>query len=127
MKKEFINAYTTLSNNILWLKEHAITSREAREALACATADFDEIPDGEEKGVLIEKAAELGMMLSTTYVFWCKNGTYYEEDDNVLANECRANGVPYGVETNPLKAAQAVWKKQEVKENAFFPIDYFIA
>lgn len=127
MEKTLVNAYTTLSNNILWLKEHVITSREARENLACVMADFDEMPDGEEKRVLTEKAAELGMMLSTTYVFWCKNGSYFEEDDNVLAEKCRTNGVPYGNATNPLKAAQAVWKKQEVKENAFFPIDFFVA
>lgn len=122
-----LNAYTTLSNNMLWLAEHTITSREARENLACVMAMIDEMPDGEKKRVLVEKAVELNVMLSVTYVFWCKNGTYYEMDDNVLADECRANGVPYGVETNPLKAAQAVWRKQEVKENAFFPVDYFVA
>lgn len=37
-----LNAYTTLSNNILWLAEHSITSREARENLACVMADVDE-------------------------------------------------------------------------------------
>ena len=84
MKKE-LNLYTELNNNRLWLTEGKITSREARENLACVMADFDEMPDGEEKRVLTEKAAELGMMLSTTYVFWCKNGSYFEEDDNVLA------------------------------------------
>ena len=126
MKKE-LNAYTTLSNNILWLAEHTITSREARENLACVMAMVDEMPDGEKKGVLIEKAAELNMMLNTTYVFWCKNGSYYEIDDDVLADECRANGISYSNATTPLKAAQAVWSKQKVKENAFFPIDYFVA
>lgn len=126
MKKE-LNVYTTLSNNILWLAEHTITSREARENLACVMAMVDEMPDGEKKCVLTEKAAELNMMLNTTYVFWCKNGSYYEIDDDVLADECRANGVPYSNATTPLKAAQAVWRKQEVKENAFFPIDFFIA
>ena len=122
-----LNAYTTLSNNILWLAEHSITSREARENLACVMADVDEMPDGKKKRVLTEKAAELNMMLNTTYVFWCKNGSYYEIDDDVLADECRANGVSYSNATTPLKAAQAVWRKQEGKENAFFPIDYFIA
>lgn len=124
---EELNAYTTLSNNILWLAEHTITSREARENLACVMAMVDEMPDGEKKRVLTEKAAELNMMLNTTYVFWCKNGSYYEIDDDVLADECRANGVPYSNATTPLKAAQAVWKKQEVKENGFFPIDFFVA
>lgn len=122
-----LDAYTTLSNNILWLTEHTITSREAREALACVMADIDEMPDGEKKNVLTEKAAALNAMLNTTYVFWCKNGSYYEIDDDVLADECRANGISYSNATTPLKAAQAVWKKQKVKENAFFPIDFFIA
>lgn len=122
-----LNEYTTLSNSILWLAEHTITSREARENLACVMADVGEMPDGEKKRVLTEKAAELNMMLNTTYVFRCKNGSYYEIDDDVLADECRANGVPYSNATTPLKAAQAVWRKQKVKENAFFPIDFFIA
>ena len=122
-----LNAYTTISNNILWLAEHSITSREAREALECVMTYTNEMPAGEKKNVLTEKAAALNAMLSTTYVFWCKNGSYFEEDDNVLAEKCRVNGVPYDNATNPLKAAQAVWKKQEVKENAFFPIDYFVA
>ena len=126
MKKE-LNAYKTLSNNILWLAEHTITSREARESLAGVMTDVDDMPDGEKKRVLTEKAAELNMMLNTTYVFWCKNGSYYEIDDDVLADECRANGISYSNATTPLKAAQAVWRKQKVKENAFFPISYFIA
>lgn len=69
-----LNDYTTLSNNILWLTEHTITSREARETLACVMAMVDEMPDGEKKRVLTEKAAELNMMLNKTYVFRCKNG-----------------------------------------------------
>lgn len=104
-----LNAYTTLSNNILWLAEHTITSREARENLACVMAMVDEMPDGEKKRVLTEKAAELNMMLNTTYVFWCKNGSYYEIDDDVLADQCRVNGISYSNATTPLKAAQAVW------------------
>lgn len=122
-----LDLYTELNNNRLWLTEGKITSREAREVVEKAVFFIGTMSDGEKKDVLTEKAAELGMMLSTTYVFWCKNGSYFEEDDNVLAEKCRANGVPYSDATTPLKAAQAVWRKQKVKENAFFPIDFFIA
>lgn len=121
-----LNVYTTISNNMLWLAEHSITSREAREALESAMTYINEMSDGEKKNVLIEKAAALNAMLNTTYVFWCKNGSYFEEDDDVLAEKCRVNGVPYDNTTSPLQAVQAVWKKQG-QEDAFFPIDYFVA
>ncbi len=126
MRKE-LDLYTELNNNHLWLMEGKITSCEAREALECVIAYINEMPDGEKKNVLTEKAAALNAMLNTTYVFWCKNGSYFKEDDNVLANECRSNGVLYGITTNPLAAVQAVWKKKGLKDDPFFPVDYFVA
>lgn len=96
MKKE-LNAYTTLSNNMLWLAEHTITSREAREVVEKAMVFIDGMPNGEKKDVLTDMTKSLESMLDVTYVFWCRNGSYFEEDDEVLANECMDNGISYGI------------------------------
>lgn len=58
-----LNAYTTISNNILWLAEHSITSREAREALEHVMVDINKMSAGEKKNILIEKAEALNAML----------------------------------------------------------------
>ena len=90
-------------------------------------AFIDNMPNGEKKDVLTDMTMSLESMLDVTYVFWGRNGSYFEEDDEVLANECMNNGIPYGISTNPLAAVQAVWEKKGYKDSPFFPIDYFVA
>lgn len=58
-----LNVYTIISNNMLWLAEHTITSHEAREALESVMTMINEMPNGEKKDVLIEKAGALNAML----------------------------------------------------------------
>lgn len=126
MKKE-LDIYTKINNNRLWLLEGKITSREAREVVEKTMAFIDNMPDGEKKDVLTDMTMSLESMLDVTYVFWGRNGSYFEEDDEVLANECLDNGIPYGISADPLAAVQAVWEKKGLKDSPFFPIDYFVA
>lgn len=126
MKKE-LDIYTKINNNRLWLLEGRITSREARDVVEKAMAFIDNMPDGEKKDVLTDMTMSLESMLDVTYVFWGRSGSYFEEDDEVLANECMNNGIPYDIGTNPLAAVQAVWEKKGYKDSPFFPVDYFIA
>ena len=126
MKKE-LDLYTQINNNRLWLLEGKITSREARDVVEKAMAFIDNMPNGEKKDVLTDMTMSLESMLDITYVFWGRNGAYFEEDDEVLADECMDNGIPYDFSTNPLAAVQAVWEKKGYKDSPFFPIDYFVA
>ena len=126
MKKE-LDLYTEVNSNRLWLLEGKITSREARDVVEKAMAFIDNMPDGEKKDVLTDMTMSLESMLDVTYVFWGRNGSYFEEDDEVLANECMDNGIPYGIGADPLTAVQAVWEKKGYKNSPFFPVDYFIA
>ena len=126
MRKE-LDLYTELNNNHLWLMEGKITSREAREVVEKAVFFIGTMPDGEKKDVLVDMAESVKAMLDVTYVFWCKDGFYFEEDRKALIAECRANDVTYEVGMNPLTAAQAVWEKKGLKNSPFFPVDYFVA
>lgn len=126
MKKE-LGIYTEVNNNRLWLLEGRITSREARDVVEKAMAFIDKMPNGEKKDVLMDMTMSLESMLDVTYVFWGRNGSYFEEDDEALANECIDNGIPYGIGTDPLAAMQAVWKKKGLNDDPFFPVDYFVA
>lgn len=126
MKKE-LDLYTELNNNKLWLMEGKITSREAREVVEKAMLFISAMPESEKKDVLADMTMSLESMLDVTYVFWGRNGSYFEEDRDILVNECRANGVLYEVGMNPLTAVQAVWEKKGYKNSPFFPIDYFVA
>lgn len=125
--KKALDIYTEINNNRLWLLEGRITSREARDVVEKAMAFIDNMPNGEKRDVLTDMTMSLESMLDVTYVFWCKNGSYFEEDDEVLANECMDNGIPYGIGTDPLAAVQAVWEKKGRKDSPFFPIDFFVA
>lgn len=58
-----LNVYTTISNNMLWLAEHTITSHEAREALEHVMVDINKMSAGEKKNILVEKAEALNAML----------------------------------------------------------------
>jgi hypothetical protein len=125
--KKALNLYTEVNNNRLWLLEGKITSREAREVVEKAMVFIDGMPNGEKKDVLTDMTKSLESMLDVTYVFWCKDGFYFEEDRKALIAECRANDVTYEVGMNPLTAAQAVWEKKGLKDDPFFPVDYFVA
>ncbi len=126
MKKE-LDLYTELNNNRLWLTEGKITSREAREVVEKAMFFISTMPDDEKKDVLVDMAESVKAMLDVTYVFWCKNGSYFEEDRKALVAECRASDVTYEVGMDPLAAVQAAWKKKGLKDDPFFPVDYFVA
>lgn len=126
MKKE-LDIYTEINNSRLWLLESRITSREARDVVEKAMTFINNMPNGEKRDVLTDMTMSLESMLDVTYVFWGRNGSYFEEDDEVLANECMENGIPYGISTNPLAAVQALWEKKGYKDSPFFPIDYFVA
>lgn len=126
MKKE-LDLYTELSNNELWLMNGTITSREAREVVEAVWTVIETWNKDGKYHIINAKAYELFSMLDITYVFWCRDGSYFEEDNNVLATECRKYNVPYDG-TLPLMAVQDVWKKQGIPEdNNKFPIDYFVA
>lgn len=125
--KKALNLCTEVNNNRLWLLEGKITSREAREVVEKAMVFIDGMPNGEKKDVLTDMTKSLESMLDVTYVFWCRNGSYFEEDDEVLANECMDNGISYGIGADPLTAVQAVWEKKGYKDSPFFPIDFFVA
>lgn len=125
--KKALDIYTEINNNRLWLLEGRITSREAREVVEKAVFFIGTMPDGEKKDVLADMAESVKAMLDVTYVFWCKNGSYFEEDRKALVAECRASDVTYEVGMNPLAAVQAVWKKKGLKDDPFFPVDYFVA
>lgn len=126
MKKE-LDIYTEINNSRLWLLESRITSREARDVVEKAMTFINNMPNGEKRDVLTDMTMSLESMLDVTYVFWGRDGSYFEEDDEVLANECMENGIPYGISTNPLAAVQALWEKKGYKDSPFFPIDYFVA
>ena len=122
-----LDVYTKLSNSEIWLMEGKITSREAREVFEAAMAVIKLMDKNEKYWVLYAKAHELFAMLDTTYVFWCRDGSYFEEDNNVLAAECKKYNVPFDG-TLPLTAVQAVWEKQGIPvDNGKFPVDYFVA
>ena len=125
--KKALDIYTEVNNNRLWLLEGRITSREARDVVEKAMAFIDNMPSGEKRDILTDITMSLESMLDVTYVFWGRNGSYFEEDDEVLANECMDNGIPYDISTNPLAAVQAVWEKKGYKNSPFFPVDYFVA
>lgn len=87
--KKALDLYTEVNNNRLWLLEGRITSREVVEK---AMAFIDNMPNGEKKDVLTDMTMSLESMLDVTYVFWGRNGSYFEEDARELAE---ANGYEF--------------------------------